>query len=505
MKRLFKTCQWLVISTLTLFIATGCKNQNYKTNIDEQSCFITPELKKVLKDYLEVIQVDKRLIIVSSKATKVDETGRNYNPMGCIDMKGNVVIPTKYERITIWDRVFCVSKYTKQGMRYGLLDMEGHEILPIEYEEIFGPDVAPHNYIRIKKNGLYGLVDKKGKALTPIQYDNVNRFYVNGANLYYKEEELPDIYIAWKNKKHEIINLSPDKTKNKPSTPYDVVLIGEYGNQSFMDYQGHIIAGPYQNVRVSGDSKIPLFPEGLAAVVKNSKIGFIDMQGKVKIPFKFYYSEYWFNITAISSCVFSEGLAAMMNSGKKWGYIDKQGNTIVPFQYNEASRFHEGVAIVGNTINNEARYGLINKYNKVILPFEFETGTFTGNVYAMCKNGKWGVYSPEGRCIVPCQYDKQICFFKGYATVHKDEKQGLINEQGQLLIPCQYDACLYDMKTDLAFVIQDGKQGFVDLQNHVVVPIEFDFANACHDNTLFLVKKGDRQGLYDLCGNCTLE
>jgi len=493
----------LVISTLlSLLLTTSCgiKGTNSKDiNSDDQSCGITAELRKILNEYNEVIQISNGLILVSSKSTKTDETGQNYYPMGCVDMEGNVVIPIQYEGIALGDKVFCVSKRTNQGVRYGLLDMEGNEIVPMEYEEIFGPDIISHKYVKIKKDGKYGLIDKKGNVLIPIQYDEVNRFYVNMAYNSYKEEELPDIYMAWRNGKPEVINLSPEKMKQKPFTPYDVILVGEYGNQSFLDYHGNVIAGPYQNVRVSGNNSV-LFSEGLAAVVENNRIGFIDMQGVVKIPFKFDYTEARFNFYSSHFAIFSEGWAAMMKGGK-WGYIDKTGNLALPFVYDWADCFHQGVALVGK----EDRLGIIDKSNKVILPFEFENGVYSGNVFTMCKNGKWGVYSPAGECLTPCQYDVLISFFKGYATVKMNGKSGLINERGNLLIPCQYDACLYDQETNLVYVQQNGKQGYVDLQNQVVVPIEFDLVGFMYGSNLFKVRKDGREGLYDLCGNCTLD
>lgn len=164
---------------------------------------------------------------------------------------------------------------------------------------------------------------------------------------------------------------------------------------------------------------------------------------------------------------------------------------------------------MGDLIGGQERYGLIDKNNTVILPFEFENGVFTGNVYTLCQNGKWGVYSTTGLCLTPCQYDQLIVFVEGYATVVKNGKKGLINEQGQLLIPCGYEACLYDSctGTDMIFVAKDGKMGYVDLQNQVLVPIEFDDIYPCREfyGSLFYVKKDGRYGLYDRCGNCTLE
>lgn len=333
MKRFFKTYLWQMTAILLLSIATGCNNKGSQTNYDGQPCFITSELKKALKDYdvVGLASVRNGLFVVHSRTSQVDETGQYYNPVGCIDMKGDVAIPVKYHSVRIGDEIFVVSKRTNQGMRFGLLDMDGKVLLPMEYEDIspvvifrYCPsDINPYKYLKVKKNGLYGLLDKKYKVVIPIQYKSLRRLYPDGAYRSYKDEELPDIYLADNNinGKPELFNLTPEKTKKEPSTPYDVIPFGMDGNWSFMDYQGHIIVGPFQNARLSFDEKKPPFPsDELIAVVKNNKIGFIDTQGTVKIPFTFYYSEYWFNLRSQSFGIFSEGLSAMMKPGNKWGY-----------------------------------------------------------------------------------------------------------------------------------------------------------------------------------------
>ena len=512
MKRLFKSSLWLMIAFFSLLVTTGCKNKRYQTHIDGQSCVITSELKKTLKEYKDVLSVKDGLIVVNANNMKTDETGQNYYPKGCIDMKGNVIIPLKYYGILIGDGSFVVFQQTRQGRRSGLLDMDGNEILPIEYEEIV-PDFFQngiYKYFRIKKDGRYGLIDNKGKVMIPLQFEDVRRFYTNSAYRSYTEQELPDIYLAYRNKtdKPELFNLSPEKMEKKTSTLCDVVPLGNNGNWSFMDYQGHIIAGPYQNIKIPSDFQTPLFPDGLAVVVKNNKVGFIDMQGMEKIPFNYYYTEFDFNIHADFG-LFSEGLAAMMQPGNKWGYVDNKGNTVIPFVYDWAGRFHQGTAMVGNFIDGKEIYGIIDKNNTIVLPFEFETGVYTGNVYALCQNDKWGVYSPTGVCLTPCQYDQQITFVGGYATVAKNGKQGLINEQGQLLIPCEYKTCMYDASngSDVVIVCKDGKWGVLDLQNQVLVPVEFDAVSPIigYNGNLFGVTKDGRNGLYDSCGNCTLD
>ena len=43
---------------------------------------------------------------------------------------------------------------------------------------------------------------------------------------------------------------------------------------------------------------------------------------------------------------FSQGLAAVKKDGK-WGYIDMEGSTVIPFQFDYAFSFSKGLAVVG--------------------------------------------------------------------------------------------------------------------------------------------------------------
>lgn len=68
---------------------------------------------------------------------------------------------------------------------------------------------------------------------------------------------------------------------------------------------------------------------------------------------------------------FSEGLAAVKKDGK-WGYIDESGAVVIPFQFDRAYGFNEGYAIVGNSLGE--RQEIIEE------PYSYdeETGEWTG-------------------------------------------------------------------------------------------------------------------------------
>ena len=73
------------------------------------------------------------------------------------------------------------------------------------------------------------------------------------------------------------------------------------------------------------------FNEGLLAVQKGKKWGFVNRNGIAVIPFIYEHAMH-----------FSEGWAPVQK-GYRWGYIDKQGKTVRPFTYYFAYPFYNGV------------------------------------------------------------------------------------------------------------------------------------------------------------------
>lgn len=67
--------------------------------------------------------------------------------------------------------------------------------------------------------------------------------------------------------------------------------------------------------------------EGLIAVEKDEKIGFMNGDGKMIIPLKFQ-TDY----STKNTFKFQEGIAHVLKNGK-YGFINTKGETIIPFEY----------------------------------------------------------------------------------------------------------------------------------------------------------------------------
>lgn len=100
------------------------------------------------------------------------------------------------------------------------------------------------------------------------------------------------------------------------------------------------------------------FSEGLAAVRKDGKEGFVDTKGETVIPFN-----YW------QAFSFREGKAQVCFTSDSCGFIDTSGKTVIPFHYqvNFGGDFHSGLA----EVRLHDRYGFIDVNGNVVIPIQY--------------------------------------------------------------------------------------------------------------------------------------
>ena len=130
------------------------------------------------------------------------------------------------------------------------------------------------------------------------------------------------------------------------------------------------------------------FSEGLAAVRKNGKWGFVDREGEVVIEPQYD------SVTA-----FAEGLAGFelgatqvsLSNGISWtcpgrrGFIDHSGSVVIPAEWIDASPFHEGLAVVctggtmkpnailgGRELLSNRKYGYLDRTGRLLISGEFD-------------------------------------------------------------------------------------------------------------------------------------
>jgi hypothetical protein len=134
----------------------------------------------------------------------------------------------------------------------------------------------------------------------------------------------------------------------------------------------------------------------------------------------------------------------------KYGFIDVNGKVFIKPQYIKANDFKEGVAVV-STVDG---WGCIDKTGKYIVPirndWELGDGFSEGMVGVLIEN-KWGFIDKTGKIKRKPQFDKISSFSEGLASVVKDGKSGYIDKTGKIVVPISH-LIAYDFENGIARV-----------------------------------------------------
>jgi hypothetical protein len=128
---------------------------------------------------------------------------------------------------------------------------------------------------------------------------------------------------------------------------------------------------------------------------------FIDQCGRVRIRLQ----------PGQEATSFSEGLAAVSRDGR-WGYIDTSGAWVIPPQFGAARDFSEGLALVTNALPSEyssktAQFGFIDRTGKFVIAPRFNWAwSFSDGLAAVCTG--------------PCQIPELGAARPSYGYINKD-------------------------------------------------------------------------------------
>ena len=161
-------------------------------------------------------------------------------------------------------------------------------------------------------------------------------------------------------------------------------------------------------------SKAWVFSEGMAAVVKEGKIGFINAQNEVVIPFQFDYS----NKCSMYNCgfLFHDGYCIMTNAEGKLGLIDRKGNWVIEAQYNEIWTPKNGYRVV----IKDDRYGLLDSNLATRFPVEYSYIDIESDGFILTASGKQWKVDFEGNVLIPFICDDTYTLLYPYDHNNKD-------------------------------------------------------------------------------------
>lgn len=162
-----------------------------------------------------------------------------------------------------------------------------------------------------------------------------------------------------------------------------------------------------------------LFSEGLAAVMKDGRIGFINARNEVVIPFRFDYS---------AECcmtgfgyLFHGGYCAMTNGDGDLGLIDSSGNWVVEPVYDEVwSPCRNG----GRVVVKDGKYGLLDAECRIARPVGYDYVELLSDGYVFTKDGRMWQEDFDGNVVCPFMFSEVL--FLEYPIGWDDEREEVI-------------------------------------------------------------------------------
>ena len=143
-----------------------------------------------------------------------------------------------------------------------------------------------------------------------------------------------------------------------------------------------------------------VFSDGLAAVMKDGKIGFINDKNEVVIPLQFDYTDkcrmYDFGY------VFHNGYCAMTDADGNLGLIDKNGNWVVEPAYDEVWVPHDSGYRI---IVKDGKHGVLDSTCNVVYPAEYGYVDILSDGFVLNKGGKKWQVDFEGNTVQPFMFD----------------------------------------------------------------------------------------------------
>jgi len=271
---------------------------------------------------------------------------------GYIDTKGKWVIePTtkfhsKYQFSEGCAGVCIKKTKTKKQRRliskysWGYINHRGRFIIRPKFE-----DVLPFSegYAAVKKGNKWGYINRNGKLMIDHKFDAAFHFDRGYASV------KADSLWGYIDKKGIFIINPISESSIFFENDSSLSVYERKGKVGFIDINGKIRIEP-KYVYSSG------FSDGLAEVSNSRQSVFINLKGDTII-----------NDSFVHSFGFCNGFAAVEMEGRIWKYIDKKGNDVFNKRWSHADNFRDGFAIV----MIDDKYGAIDTTGKVIIEIQY--------------------------------------------------------------------------------------------------------------------------------------
>ena len=335
--------------------------------------------------------------------------GLGSDIIGVADIKGNLIIPTRYKNVCLLSNKTI---QVQDGDCYGIFDLKGNVIFPPIFTSI---EYIDNNCIKVTWNLKIATKWDENDYTT----DSYSKYIIRDDN---------DFRVSYRsaicNSKAEIIN---DK---------EILFVDEFINGYARAYKDVAIENGLIRMKqagvisVSGKTVIPLEYEFVAInensqyikVKKDGTYGIADLESGTTKMFNQLDIKYMSGIDNLGRCIYSEDCEFDVDRG--WiggtrGVLNIKGILVPTGKYHNITLLENGLIKVSNEKGDLS--GLLDKEGNEILPIQYSyISSFEGDLATICINGKcngegsnrirggkWGVIDSTGKLVKECVSDEE--------------------------------------------------------------------------------------------------
>jgi hypothetical protein len=360
--------------------------------------------------------------------------------------------------------------------KWGFIDTTGNLVIPYQFDEVATDNYtgfAPpgYNFFLLKpfrnfSEGLcairigasWGYIDKAGKVVIPLQYDSAGTFS-EGLACVRKGDKIGYIDKAGKVVIPITLDWFPQLSSNHASAE---------DNDEDSDHENDQ-KGLQKNESVPFMIECCQFSEGLAAVHRGQKCGYIDRSGNFVIPPRYEMcSQFYEGMATVSDGTtlcridksgrviakltstdfYGDGLFVREVGHNQYDFVDRA--TQKPFSqvFGGAHQFSAGLAAVSpdspSSMKGRQAWGYIDKTGKMVIPPRFYMGSndlssaFVDDraiaATSPLGNGPFGVIDRTGKWIVSPHYYLIAAYREGLAWALSNSKIVYLDKNGREVI-----------------------------------------------------------------------
>lgn len=251
-----------------------------------------------------------------------------------------------------------------------------------------------------------------------------------------------------------------------------------FNNEELQSFLNEYPRFPFKNsiLKELELNKISLYP-----YEKEELFGYINEKGELRLKIEYE-----------TATAFQEGLAVVSKNDSVF-YINKENSRAFDSYYEEAFSFRNGLA----PVKKNGVGLLINRQGQTVQTFE-EINEISDDIYIMRTGGKYGAMDAYGKILFEPQFDKIGDFKNGAAYYSNEGKYGFLTKQG-LVFKAEYEWISDFSETGAAIIKQGNLYGIINTESKKILESEYDQIVKC-SRDIYLVIKNNFYGFFHLNG-----